>query len=186
VSVPLQDRVRAAIMSDLEALTTRLADDEVVGLGAYTDADASNIVVAVHTRAAYDRAVARRPEYPNYLTWSIGEWDLMSFEQLPEDALVPINQELAQRLPTAEDGAQVTFREAVWEAVVGALEALARSGQLDRWPHAARAFEPVDAGVSEERIRGWTARLNTPERLAEYDAARPTPRPDRGVPVPAA
>lgn len=169
-------RLRTAIAADLRLLTNGLAEDEVVGVGVYTDADASNIVVAAQTRQHLDGLIRSRPHYRNHFRWSIGEWDRLSFEALELDALDGINDELA----AASDGprrsdAREGCRFMIWEAIVEALAGIVSDGHLSRFRDAVRAFEPMDGGVDEQTMRGWTARINDTARMAEYDAWRRNP-----------
>jgi hypothetical protein len=167
----LRGRLQDAIAADLRALTDGVADTEVLGVGAYTDADASNVAVAVQTRAAYDSLVERRPQYRSYFRWSLGEWDRLSFEELDDDALAAVNAERAEEVGALEEGEALdSLRSTVWNAVVDAIAGAAAAVELDRFPHAVRVFEPVDADVSEDEIRAWTARINDAARMAEYDA----------------
>ena len=174
--VEFRQRLRTAIAADLRLLTDGLADDEVAGAGVYTDADASNIVVAVQTRQHLDGLIQRRPRYRNYFRWSMGEWDRRSFEALKDDALKGINDELATMwdMPRLGD-ARDEWRSALWEEIVEALAGIVSQGHLNRFSDAVRAFEPMDGDVDEKTIRGWTARINDKVRLAEYDAWRKNP-----------
>lgn len=166
----LSDRLQYALASNFRLLTADVDPADVIGVGAYTDADATNVVAAVHTRGHYQASLARRPQYANYFLWSIGEWDLLSFEQLEEDALQPINDELLAKSHNASTGpSRDAFRKTVWDAVVRALSAVADSGVVASFTGAVCAFEPIDAGVDETEIRGWTAQLNTPELMVQYD-----------------
>ncbi len=166
----LRERLRAALITDIRGLTDGIADDDVLGVGAYTDADASNVVAAVQTRSHYESLVERRPQYRNYFRWSIGEWDRLSFEELESDALAEINDELAAKVGALAGEALDELRATVWDAIVDALAEVAAHGHLDRFPEAVRVFEPVDADVSEDEIRAWTARINDEARVAAYDA----------------
>lgn len=166
----LRPRLRDAIATELRALSDGVADTDVLGVGAYTDADASSIVVAMQTRQHYEALVARRPQYRHYFRWSIGEWDRRSFE-VDGDALAPINDELAAMVASLETGEALdALRATVWSSVVDAIAEVGAAGALDRYAEAVRVFEPVDADVSEDDIRAWTARINEPRRMAEYDA----------------
>lgn len=167
----LRERLGPAIAADIRWLTDGVAAGDVLGVGGYTDADASNIVVAVLTRAHHEALVQRRPEYPNYFRWSIGEWDRLSFEVVEEDPLQPINDDLAARADHLGESATADLiRSVVWESIVAAFAGVVVDGLLDRFPHAVRVFEPTDADVAEETVRQWTARINDEGRMVEYDA----------------
>lgn len=167
----LSARLQDALASNFRLLTADVDPADVVGVGAYTDADATNVVAAVHTRGHYQASLERRPQYANYFLWSIGEWDLLSFEQLEEDALQSINDELVATSHAASTGpSRDAFRTTVWDAVVQALSAVADTDVVASFGGAVRAFEPIDADVAESEIRGWTAQLNAPELMAQYDS----------------
>ncbi|GHD39116.1 DUF4303 domain-containing protein [Mycetocola manganoxydans] len=164
-------RLRNALASNFQLLTADLDPADVVGVGAYTDADATNVVAAVHTRDHYRAALERRPQYANYFLWSIGEWDLRFFEHLDEDALQSVNSELLTRSRDASIApARDVYRTTVWNAVVRALSEVVDNDLDAYFAGAVRAFEPIDADVAEAEIRGWTAQLNGPELMVKYDA----------------
>lgn len=132
-------RLRNALASNFQLLTADLDPADVVGVGAYTDADATNVVAAVHTRDHYRAALERRPQYANYFLWSIGEWDLRSFEHLDEDALQSVNSELLTRSRDASIApARDVYRTTVWNAVVRALSEVV-SNDLDASTSRARS-----------------------------------------------
>lgn len=167
----LRERLGPAIAAGIRSLTDGVPAGDVLGVGVYTDADASNIVVAVQTRAHHEALVQRRPEYRNYFRWSIGEWDALSFDVAEGDALQAINDDLAARADHLDDSTSADLvRSVVWESVVAAFTGVIGDGLLDRFPHAVRVFEPTDADVAEETLRAWTARINDGDRMLEYDA----------------
>ena len=165
-------RFRAAI----EALLTGRPAAEIVGIGVYTDADAAAVVVAANTRDNLEARIEQTPAYPRYFRWSPGEWDLLSFEQLPggADGLQPLSDEIERFAEAVEDGelgdaATSDVREAAWRAMAAALAELRSEGFFDRWPDAVVVLDAMDAAITNDQRRAWIRAVNTADDARAHE-----------------
>lgn len=175
-SADLAARTAPRFRTALEALVDSQADEEIVGLGISTDADATAVVAAANTRDNLETRIAQTPTYPRYFRWSTDEWDLLSIDVLPggADGLDPLNEEVERFADAAEDGeldgaTTSDVRAAAWRAMSMALAALRREGFFDRWPKAVVVLEAVDAAVTNDQRRSWIRAIDTAEHADEHE-----------------
>ncbi len=168
------------VKPQLRAAISRLVDgvppSEVVGLGAYTDADATSIVAVANTREHWTQQVAGAPEHPNHFRWSPGEWDLNTVGALergaPDDLAAAVAEagRVAAEVGAGRAGGDdyQTFRFMVWEAIVTALGQLFDEGFFDTWPDAVQVFDVPDADLDPATLADWMAEMNTDAAAAAY------------------
>jgi len=170
----------ADLKPQLRASLTRLVDgrprEEILGLGAYTDADATSIVAVANTRAHHEALVDAHPEHRLYYLWSPGEWDLTTVAAIengePDDLASAVaeaervgNEVSAGRAGQDDYG---TFRYITWEAIVTALGQLFDEGFFDPWPLAVQVFDVPETEIEPSTLTEWMAEINTDAAAAQY------------------
>ena len=169
-------RLKPALRTSIAGLVAGADPGDIVGLGAYTDADARSIVTAVNTAAHLRAQGDARPELREYYRWSIGEWDRTAvdlIEQGGQDALAAVTEEagrVADRVRAGEagdDDLQVV-RHLVWEAVVNALGQLFDDGFFDAFPVAVQVFDVPENDVGADTLLAWMSALNTDVAAAGF------------------
>lgn len=159
-----------ALATALERQVTGVPDAEVVGLGVFTDADATSIVAVANTRAHLDAMVAAKPRYAADQVWDMGAWwtparDTPPREPDPLHGFEAAFGQVHDRLQgDADAGAPVmASRRFIWDAILAALVDLRAGGFFARWPNAVIEMDAYDAEIDFEEIAGWGDRLNPPE-----------------------
>lgn len=162
--------LRTALASAFEQQTAGVEPTDVVGLGVFTDADATSMVVVGNTRDHRDAVIAAKPEYADDAVWDMGQWStpargmtglgpspLKPFERVFEQVHRDIQGD-------AESGEPVMrSRRFIWGAILAAMVELRGDGFFARWPDAVIEMDAYDAEVEFEEIAGWVDELNPPE-----------------------
>ena len=169
----LVPQLRAAFRRLVEGLPP----DAVVGLGVYTDSDATSIMAAANTRANLDRLGARYPDDRETFRWSTGEWDRTTVDVVerggPDDlAAATAEAERAAEAVLSGDAPgedHQSFRFTVWEAIVTAMSVLFDDGFFDPWPVAIQVFDVPDFGLDPATVIDWTAEMNTDAAAADFE-----------------
>ena len=142
----LVPHLRAAFRRLVEGLPA----DEVVGLGAYTDSDATSIMAAVNTATNLERLGARHPVDRETFRWSTGEWDRTTVDVMERGG----PDDLAAATAEAERAADAVLdREDPGRGLPG-LPVHGLGGDRDR-----------DVGAVRRRllrpVAGWRSRCST-------------------------
>ncbi len=173
-----------AIQQAFEAMTAGLEPAEVLGLGLYSDMEASSITAAVYTRAGHEASLAKyaAPEYADavdplfsweiYLRWSPHEWDRSTaVDPIPEaHALEAMWAEMRGLREQVGPRDQRYWPSLPFEALTIAMGYLQDDGWYARFPGSLRNFEVMGVEVGLEvhdDMYRWARLMNdeTPEVL---------------------
>jgi|GEM_PF-1327152 len=167
-----------ALKQAIAAVAGQLPDEDIVGVGIATDADATSIVAFANSRSHLAQMITEDSDHAIDYKWHLGEWDLdITGREGFNDPLNSIRASAAHGMklfmpsdaPAAAGPGLREFRETVWDSLSCAMTDSVARGFFDRWPDAVRVFLPLDADISERRIAEWNAALNDP---AEYEQFR--------------